>query len=72
MNFKQNKCFYEVIENCFDWLTKDFVDFISFNAGGSLFYDVRFLYLNDCWVSLILKIFGNTLAVKHDLIVLQF
>ena len=63
---------YEVIKNCLDWLIKDFKDFTSLNPGRSLFHCPGPLYLNDCWVTLILQNLGNIIAFDHDLPVLQF
>ena len=60
---------HEVIKNCLDWLIKNF---ISLNAECSLFHCTGPLYLNDCWVSLILQNLGNILAFDRDLPVLQF
>ena len=36
-----------MIKNCLDWLIKDFKDFISLNAGESLFHCTGPLYLNQ-------------------------
>ena len=63
---------HDVIKNCLDWLIKDFKDFISLNAGGSLFHCTGPLHLNDCWVCLILQNLGNILAFNRDLPILQF
>ena len=45
---------------CLDWLIKDIKNFVSLNVEGSLFYCIGSLYLNDCWVSLILQNLENT------------
>ena len=61
-----------MIESYLDYLIKDFKDCITLNAGGSLFHCTGPLYLNDCWVSLILQNLGNILPFDRDLTVLQF